>query len=241
MVYSWLNNVQRWLLPGRCVVCRGPAGRPVDICAPCEGDLLSPWPRCQHCGLPSNRDTSHCGQCLADAFRFRRCIPLCLYHHPIDQLITEFKHQGQLANGKVLGQLLAQVLAQAYRGSSLPEVILPVPLHWRRQWRRGFNQAHYLAGVVGKQLDIPVRGDILRRSRATPSQQGMDRRQRQRNLSSAFEVQRAGGYRHIALIDDVVTTGSTANILSGCLMDAGVGQVDVWCLARTPCSRRGRE
>jgi ComF family protein len=139
-----------------------------------------------------------------------------------------------MAIAKVLAELLSHRLHKHYQHDPRPTLVLPVPLHWRRQWRRGFNQAHFLAAQLSRQLNIPLQSDCLARSHATQPQQGMQRRQRLRNLSHAFNVMASPRGRHIALVDDVVTTGATANLLSRMLLEHGAERVDVWCLARTP-------
>lgn len=234
MVNTWLNNAQFWLLPGRCVVCSDSSGRNFDLCPACEAELAQPWPCCRHCGLPATANTEFCGYCVRERFSFTRCIALSPYQPPIDRLIARLKYQRHLSCGKVLGQLLARHLEQQYRDDSRPDTILPVPLHWARQWRRGFNQADYLAAILGSAMDIPLQRTSLARTRATHTQQGMNRRERQRNLRQVFDVARPLSGRHIALVDDVVTTGSTANLLSAALLKHGAERVDVWCLARTP-------
>ena len=234
MVYSWLNSVQFALLPGRCIVCRASSGRAMDLCTACEHTLIRQWPHCHHCGLPTPGDTEFCGHCVSQHFSFNCCIALAIYQAPVDRLIQRFKYQRRMAIAKVLARLLAHRLRRHYQHNQRPEIVLPVPLHWRRQWRRGFNQAHFLAAQLSRELDIPMQPDCLQRSQATPPQQGMQRRQRLRNLSHAFNVMTTPRGRHIALVDDVVTTGATANLLSRLLLEHGAERVDVWCLARTP-------
>ncbi len=237
MVYTWLNNIQFAILPGRCVCCRGASARNMDLCVACDAELSNPWPHCRHCGLPGASDTEFCGHCARGRFSFNCCIALAPYQQPIDSLITRFKYQRRMAAGKVLAQLLVRRLRQHYQHDDWPEALIPVPLHWRRQWQRGFNQAHYLAAVLSTELDIPLQASCLVRSKATPSQQGMDRRQRRQNLRHAFDVIEPPAHSHIALIDDVVTTGTTANLLCEQLLKQGATRVDVWCLARTPAPR----
>lgn len=171
---------------------------------------------------------------MSQHFSFNCCIALAIYQAPVDRLIQRFKYQRRMAIAKVLARLLAHRLRRHYQHNQRPEIVLPVPLHWRRQWRRGFNQAHFLAAQLSRELDIPMQPDCLQRSQATPPQQGMQRRQRLRNLSHAFNVMTTPRGRHIALVDDVVTTGATANLLSRLLLEHGAERVDVWCLARTP-------
>ena len=233
MVYSWLKNVQFTLLPGRCVLCAENSGRQQDLCCDCEATLTRPWSRCQRCALPCAHEVSDCGQCSAADFRITRCEALAPYRFPIDQLIGAFKYQRQIAPGKALAGLLAAQLRRRYSGDDMPGCLIPVPLHWRRQWLRGFNQSHTIAMELHSRLDIPVADRILSRRRATPSQQQLDRKARQRNLKQAFSISRAPGEKHVALIDDVFTTGATCNQLAGLLLGCGVERVDAWCLART--------
>jgi ComF family protein len=234
MVNAWLNTIQFMLLPGRCVLCRASSGRDNDLCTSCEAEISKPWPHCRHCGLPTTIDSEFCGHCSRQHFSFERCVALAPYQQPIDKLITNFKYQRRMAAGKVLALLLAHKLQQQYHQDNWPQVLIPVPLHWRRQWRRGFNQAHYLAAILAAELDIPLQASCLERRNATPSQQGMDRRQRRRNLQHAFNVIEPPAHGHIALIDDVVTTGTTSNLLCKQLLKCGATRIDVWCLARTP-------
>lgn len=234
MVYSWLNNIQFALLPGRCILCRTSSGRAVDLCIACENTLTRPWPHCHHCGLPALGDTDFCGHCVGQHLSFNCCVALAIYQAPLDRLIPLFKYQRRMAIGKVLAALLARRLQKHYQHDQYPDIVMPVPLHWRRQWRRGFNQAHFLAAQLAWQLEIPLQPDCLVRKQATRPQQGMRRNQRLRNLRHAFTMMGAPRGRHIALVDDVVTTGATANLLSRMLLDHGAERVDVWCLARTP-------
>lgn len=113
------------------------------------------------------------------------------------------------------------------------DALVPVPLHWWRQWRRGFNQAELLARVVGRRYELPVLGRVLRRVRATPPQQG-DPETRRQNVREAFHVRapaRVAGKR-LLLVDDVFTTGATANACARALLRAGAADVGVLTLAR---------
>ncbi len=233
MVYSWLKNIQFNLLPGRCILCRASSGRQLDLCGACQAILTRPWPHCHHCGLPTPGDTEFCGSCLNQRFCFRYCVALAIYQHPLDKLIHDFKYRRRMAVGKVLAALLSQRLLQHYQREQRPDIVVPVPLHWRRQWGRGFNQAHFLAAHLAHHLHIPLQADCLTRQQPTPPQQGMHRKERLRNLRHAFNVVAAPRGPHIALVDDVVTTGATSNVLCRMLLDHGAQQVDVWCLART--------
>ena len=154
------------------------------------------------------------------------------------------------ARAKGLGESTV-LMAHAFRnaliplitvvGLSLPELIVPVPLHWTRRWRRGFNQAEMLGWDLAQAMNIPLMTRLCRRTQRTPSQRGLSRTQRQQNLRNAFSLSRhaqtALEGKCVALLDDVVTTTSTVRALSTQLIEAGAAEVHVWAVARTPEQR----
>jgi ComF family protein len=201
------------LFPPRCCLCGFEGESPdLDLCAACRDDL--PW----------DTATAHGAVC---AFR---------YEEPVGELIRNLKYHGALANARVLGVLLAQAVRD--RGMPLPALLVPVPLHPARLRERGFNQAAAIARYAGRALGIPVAPHSVRRVRDTPSQTALDVSARQRNVHGAFATRGARSQRrwsaadHVALVDDVTTTGSTAAALGAVLHDAGVRQVDLWAVAR---------
>lgn len=235
-----LQRGSYYLFPGRCVLCSVLSKRPLDLCVGCEADLPFNRSACQCCALPMNSAGSTlinsvtCGKCISDPPAFTRCIAPLRYEFPINKLINGFKHHGQFSRGTVLAELLLCELASQ---EILPELILPVPLHWRRQFTRGFNQAQWLSHYLGRRLAIPVDTRLLSRQKYTPAQQGLPRKQRLKNLNGAFRLNNDIEGKHIALIDDVVTTGSTISELSRLLRKAGANHVEIWCLARTPLEK----
>ncbi len=150
------------------------------------------------------------------------------YQIPYPMLIPRLKYSGQI----LLAPLLARLLADHLDGREPPEAIIPVPLHWWRQWRRGFNQAEEIAQALGEFTDIPCDNTLLQRIKATPQQTTLSAGQRRRNLRGAFRI-RPHHYRHVALLDDVVTTGATAGQLSRLLHESGITKVEVWAICRT--------
>jgi ComF family protein len=154
-------------------------------------------------------------------------------------MIQRFKFNGSLPEGTVLGTLLAARIASAYAAGPVPGLIVPVPLHWRRLLTRGHNQSALVARVVGRTLGIPVAYRQLRRRRHTPAQSSLSRSARQRNLVGAFQVCGELPSTSVALVDDVMTTGATANAIARCLRAAGADEIHVWLLARTPGSTEG--
>lgn len=146
-------------------------------------------------------------------------------------MIRGLKYGGQIVQGRVLGELFAQrLLERAQTGS--PQLLLPVPLGRSRYCKRGYNQAMVLAEPIARRACLVLRTDVLVRQRETLEQAGLDRRARRHNLARAFAVVRPLDAQHVAVIDDVLTTGSTASELARVLKDAGAARVDVWCIAR---------
>lgn len=203
------------LFPPRCCLC-GFAGTPpdLDLCQLCHADL--PWDSAR---LPS----------LLTAMRFEA---------PADDLIRRLKYAGAIENARVLGELLAQAVRA--RGDLLPRLLVPVPLHDARLTERGFNQAAAIARYAGRALHIPQAWYAMRRVRDTPSQTGLGIDERHRNVRGAFVVasprvmKRLRDAEHVAVIDDVTTTGSTLAEMKCVLLAAGVTRVDLWAVARAP-------
>ena len=231
MVYNWLKNKQR------CLLCDESADGTLAICTNCEAEL--PWlgGHCQVCALPLPSHGLVCGACLKKPPRFTKVEIPWRYAFPIDSLINRFKHQAKWPLGRLLGELLSHHLLHAFDdGLVRPDLLLPVPLADKRQRQRGFNQAGLLAQWLSASLQLPQQAHWLQRTLDTPAQQQLDAATRKRNLRKAFALaadsQVAG--LHVALVDDVLTTGATAESLARLLKKAGAVRVDVYCLARTP-------
>ena len=233
MAYQWLKSVFARLLAQNCALCRAPAGD-YALCPDCLQELPYNQPACSRCaiGMPQ---PGVCGACLQRPRPFTAAIAPLRWQPPVDYLLHLFKYQHHLEIGVVLGELLAdQVLQQDIE---LPELLLPTPLHPRRLRSRGFNQALELSRVVAARLELPLAVQVLRRNRPTISQTGLSPRERRRNIRGSFAVADdqaaliAG--RHLAVLDDVLTTGSTAAEMSRTLLRAGAARVDIWAIARS--------
>jgi ComF family protein len=214
---------------------RGEYPRP--ICSPCEADL--PWLQaaCRICALPMPATGLICGECQKQRPYFDQVQTPWRYAFPMDALITRFKHHAKWPLGRLLGVLLSHHLQNAFaNGLPRPDLLLPVPLGKQRLRQRGFNQAGMLADWLHQHLQLPVNAGLLRRERETDAQQELDAAARQRNLRNAFALSEPTLVKgkHLALVDDVLTTGATANSLARLLKRAGATRVDVYCLARTP-------
>ncbi len=215
-----------------CVLCQRPDS-PSGLCRGCANDLPYCRQACAQCGLPLTgiEETPHllCGECLHRPPPFDSVKSLCLYAHPANSLIQRYKFGGQRAYGRALAEELARRLAEE---TVRPEGLIPCPLHRRRLWGRGFNQAAEIAEWLGTALTIPVHYRLIERTRATRTQTGLSRTERLGNLRGAFRLT-GKPPRHVALIDDVFTTGATATALAELLRKGGCQQVEVWTLART--------
>lgn len=229
-VYIWLKNTQS------CLLCDEATDSSTPICVACEREL--PWliDQCDRCALPMPMSGLTCGACNRQPPAFNEVVAPWLYDFPVDALVTRFKHQGRWPLGRLLAELLGDTLQHRFdEGLRRPDWLIPVPLAKKRLRQRGFNQAAMLANWLGARLNLPVDERVIRRVKETPSQQGLDAKARKRNLASAFAIRDATAIlgKHLALIDDVLTTGSTAGVLAGLLLKAGARSVDVYCLART--------
>ncbi len=170
-----------------------------------------------------------------------RIVSALIYAYPVDRLIASAKFRQRLDFAGALGEMLGAYLC-GLRGEyalTRPDLIVPVPLHRRRMAARGFNQAEEIAAPVARRLGVPLRADVLRRARDTPEQTSLTGRARRRNITGAFTAPRSLNGLHVAIIDDVWTTGTTARAVARAAQAAGAGAVQVWTVART-VGPRGR-
>lgn len=237
MVDGWRGRFGRALLPPHCLLCGAAGAEGRDLCADCAGDLPRNTVCCPRCALPLDTAAPLCGECLRREPPFATAWAPFRYAHPLDLLETRLKFGRDLAAGRVLTSLLVERARQ--RLPALPQAMIVVPLHDRRLRERGYNQALELVRPLARTLGLPLLRDALVRTRDTRAQTGLDAVQRRRNLRGAFVV-RDGTVLppHVAVFDDVMTTGSTLRECARVLQRAGVTRVDVWALARAPAPRR---
>ena len=201
------------VMPLRCVFCGMRTREPEQyICTGCDEDL----PRIES-PPPS----------VSSPFELE-VAPLS-YEFPVDAAIKALKFQRKLFYAPALSGLLCEASAQLPDGI---DAVLPVPLHWRRRWHRGFNQAYEIAKPVARELGVPV-VKKMRRKRATVFQSGLSARERARNLRAAFASRGSLIYRHVLIVDDVITTGATARQIAKIVLKAGAEKVSVLTVART--------
>ncbi len=235
-VYHWVRRTQFALLPAHCLLCKAKAEGVRDICLACEAELPRNNTCCPHCCLPLERAEAACGVCLIKPPPFTAAWIPFRYDYPLDHLVTRFKFGRQLAAGRVLGELMVE--ASAMKKPELPDLLIPLPLHDSRLRERGYNQALELARPLARALGLALDPHGLIRTRATSAQTGLDANARRRNVKGAFAVPKNKRLpAHVALFDDVMTTGATLREAARALRQAGAGRVDVWALARAPVPR----
>ena len=209
-----------------CLLC-GVASRNGAWCGPCDAALpYLPAPHCPLCALPTLNGAT-CGRCLKRAPQFDRTVAVFAYAFPLDKLVQAFKFNQQL----MLVRLLANKLAQ--RIEIRPDYIVAMPLHPARLQERGFNQSLELARQIASNLNIPLLNHACQRVRDTPPQSALPWRERGKNMRKAFTCTEDLSGKHVAVVDDVMTSGASVNELARALRQANAREVSAWVVART--------
>jgi ComF family protein len=215
------------LFPELCPGCRGPTS--AGFCSPCRAELARVADACPGCGLP--KPVRHCPR-LQTHWRLEHVLAPYDYAFPMDRHIVALKFQGARRLGRALGLLLAED-ARRLPAERRIDGLVPVPLHGARLRERGYNQSFEIARAVAAELSVPLLVAGVRRPRATAPQSGPNAAERYRNVRDAFDVRADVAGRRLAVVDDVITTGATANALAARLSQAGAAAVDAWAVART--------
>ncbi|UJP06488.1 MAG: ComF family protein [Nitrosomonas sp.] len=210
-----------------CTLCRASTNQ--DLCAPCRNDLPQlPDAHCPVCLWPVP-SAEVCGACLKKPPAFDRTVAATRYTFPIDALIQALKYRADLTLAPILGKLLILKLESL---TVKPDLIVPMPLHPVRLRERGFNQAMEIGRFIAKQLNIPLLPDSCKRIRHTPPQAELPWKKRPGNIRKAFDVTVSMTGKHVAVIDDVMTTGATLNELAKMLRQQGAAEISNWVIAR---------
>ncbi len=224
-----LRKTLLWsLLPAHCLLCDQPGMGDIDLCAACWRELPRNPLCCPQCALPLAAPAPGCASCLRKAPPFYTTVAPMQYQAPMSVLLPRFKfHQDQAA-----GRLLAELFCRNTQHIDLPDALVPVPLHAKRLRQRGFDQALELAKQITRHKGVPLHTDLLARTRYTEAQTYLNAGDRRRNCKDAFVAGTNHLPEHIALLDDVMTTGTTVSECAKVLLKAGAKRVDIWVMAR---------
>lgn len=219
-------------VPGLCWLCRMPLRcSHWGVCSGCTRAVRGREKVCPLCGLPAGQVNVACGRCLQNPPPWQRLVAVSRYAPPLSPLVHQFKFFPRPEIARALARLL--LLAVRETGTPAPDMLLSVPLHARRKWRRGFNQSDLLCRPLARWLGCSYSPLALSRLRATAVQHHLSARRRTQNVKNAFRLELPVAGRHIVVVDDVVTTGSTVAEISRLLLRSGAATVQVWCLCRT--------
>ena len=230
-------------LPQVCGSCREPVSAP-GLCATCWSKLsfIAP-PYCERLGIPFAYDPGPgilSMEAIADPPAYHRARAVVRFDDISQTLVHGLKYADRLDLAPTMGRWMANAGRDLLKDAN---AIIPVPLHWRRQWARRFNQSALLSEIIAKSSGVPVIHGALRRVKATPQQVGLTQTERATNVQGAFRVppteKAAVAGRWIVLVDDVLTTGATVDACARTLLRAGAGQVDVLVFARVVAAGRG--
>ena len=219
----------RLLDPRLCIGCGHPLQPSQNFCPACASLLDCIEHACQLCGLKNQTKHAICGACLYNPPRWQKIIAPLVYHQFSRNLLIQLKFNENLY---LANSLVSHLIEHFERHDSPPEVLIPVPLHQSRLIDRGYNQAFEIANILSILLKIPIDTQAIKRTRHTESQLGLSANQRAKNILKAFKYESAVTYSHVAVVDDIITTGSTANEITKTLHRAGVTNVEIWGLAR---------
>lgn len=227
-----LQSLGQLCLPQKlCLGCLQPQYETGDWCSSCLTSLSSqPQQRCYQCGIAIGHG-ERCGDCIKQSPPFAATYVLDDYQWPLNSLIGQLKYGKQ----KALARGMAQLFYQQHPNITQPDCLCSVPMHWRKQWQRGFNQSEELCRSLARLYKLPMQ-QPLKRVESGQDLIGLNAKARRKALANCYQVnpKQPRVPAHIAIVDDVVTTGSTAILLTKLLKSIGAERVDIWAIARTP-------
>jgi ComF family protein len=229
-MFGCWQKCSQFLLPNYCLLCQVNFA-PHGLCEACEAELAWQQACCPICADPLEISLP-CGRCLNHPPNFDQAIVPLHYQGAVQQLITQLKFSEKLSCANVLSHLMIKHLIQD-KNFIKPDLLLPVPLHAKRIQERGFNQALEIAKPLAKALKIPFERHLLFKKIFTMPQVGQTFAVRKKNLKNSFALRKALAGKHVGIVDDVMTTGSTVNEIAKLLKAQGATRVTVLAVART--------
>ena len=226
------NSTFNWLIPKRCMVCATKlAYHSHPCCLECYAQLPFQHHCCSQCGQVFSSNLDYCGRCLFSPPPFDACFCPFRYEGLIKEHIQKFKYHDKPELSVILAEALhTEILAFDL---PFPDLLIPVPMHINRLRERGYNQASLLAKSLAKLTNTPMSNKVVRKKFATKPQVNQSLRARKNNVKGSFYMPTQNCVKSIAIVDDVVTTGSTAAEITKILKRNGVDYVQVWGLAHT--------
>ncbi len=222
------TRIAQHLLPGLCLLC-GTSATKGNLCQDCRDDLpYLPRERCPRCAAPS-RAGAVCGACLSSPPEYDFALAPCAYAHPLDRAIQSFKFASNLA----AAPMLADLMLTEIRATTLPDLIVPMPLSRERLRERGFNQSLEIARIIAAATGVVLDPAVCHRIQHGAAQSALAWDERAKNIRGAFACKVDLHGRSVAVVDDVLTTGSTLNEIARVLRERGATQVIGWIAART--------
>lgn len=227
-IYIYIRQkLEHFLNPALCLTCGVPVTVGSYLCPSCLAALERVPDPCQCCGLPNHSTQPLCANCLLHPPRWHSMIAPLVYSGNTRRMIQDLKFNEQLHHANAL---LSHI--QTDYSNHKVDVLIPVPLHTTRLLERGYNQAEEIASTLSRLLHIPVDRHSLKRVKATESQSGLSIHKRQKNILKAFQYLPQQHYQSVAIIDDIITTGSTAAEICKVLIRAEVKHIEIWGIAR---------
>jgi len=234
-LYRLLKHTSKHYFLSKCYLCGDNSKSAALLCRACTSDLGYRSYQCRTCSLPLYSATvDYCPECNQSEPYFDRTYSATVFEFPANTIVHNFKYN----NKKYLAHLTAHLIyADRNNGEDdLPDILCCVPMHKTKQSQRGFNQSDLIAAQCARLTKCQYLPNLLTKSTETTSQVGLDRRGRQKNLSKSITLDKTADVHglRVAVIDDVMTTGATANYIAKLLKEAGATGVEVWVFARTP-------
>jgi len=222
------------LFPCRCILCQQTVKQNFEVCPDCYQALPHNDVCCLRCALPLAEEINNavlCGACIQNAPAFDYAHSLFRYEGDVIGLVHQLKFGEKIGFARTIGEMLLTLLLKT---NEKPDCLLPVSLHKSRLRQRVFNQSIEISRVLAKNFAIAIEHSAVVRHRSTSAQTGLNAKQRKKNIEGAFSVVGKLNYKHVLIIDDVMTTGSTVNELAKLLKKNKVERVGVLSIARAP-------